>query len=258
VETAGVLIIVPVRAESAAEIDALLQTLVSLRATAPAATVLVVDDHSPDAQAQMISIAAAELECAYVTSQDGDGRTAAINVGLRAAAAHGMDACLVASGLVLDSPGWLDRLLRRTGTGGVLAAVAGGAVVEPNGLIRQAGYFFSLFRRGWAVRLALVPQELLDVGPPLLCPVDSEVQLVRREWIDAAGLYDEMMEGPYAALDYCLRVSAAGGECVLEPSVRARALAESDLKLDTFTASARRLRHKHTGMSFKLWVPEVI
>jgi glycosyltransferase involved in cell wall biosynthesis len=254
----SVLITVPVRAQSDGEIDALLQTLVSLRATAPAATVLVVDDHSPDAQARMIALAAAELECAYVTLQDAEGRSAALNVGLTAAAGHGMDTCLVSAGLVLDSPGWLDRLNRRTGTDGVPAAVAGGAVVEPHGLIRQAGYFFSLFRRGWAIRLSAVPQELLDVTPPLLCPVDSDVQLVRREWVERAGLYDEMMDGPYAALDFCLRVSAAGGECIFEPSVRGRALSAIDLELDDYTSSARRLRHKHAGMSFKKWVPEVI
>ena len=28
------------------------------------------------------------------------------------------------------------------------------------------------------------------------------------------------MDGPHAALDYCLRVIAEGGECIFEPTVR--------------------------------------
>jgi GT2 family glycosyltransferase len=258
VESVSVLITVPARAESEEEIDALLQTLVSLRATAPEAMVLVVDDRSPGPMAQMIEIAAAELDCAYVSLQDGEGRCAAFNVGLSAASEHGMDVCLVAPGLVLESAGWLQRMLRRTGTDGAPAALVGGAVVESSGLIRQAGYFFSLYRRTWGARLGRVPQALLDVSTPLLCPVDADLQLIRREWIDKVGLYDELLDGAHASLDYCLRVSEAGGQCVLEPTVRGRALDHVDAEPDDTGAGARRLRVKHLGVSFQQWAPEVI
>jgi GT2 family glycosyltransferase len=258
VESVPTLISVPVRAERAEDIEPILQTLVSLRTTAPEAMVLVVDDRSPQQHAHMIEIAAGELDCAYVAQQDGSGRVAAINVGLQAGADHGMDVCIVEPGLVLESAGWLNRLLARTGTDSRPAAVAGGAVIEPTGLIRQAGYFFSLFRRLWSARLARVPQSLLDVHKPLLCPVSSELQLIRREWIETVGLYDELLEGPHAALDYCLRVSEAGGECVLEPTVRARALELGEGEPDDLTQAARRLRVKHVGVSFQKWAPEVI
>ena len=76
------LIVVAARAESNEELEPLLQTLVSVTTTAPGATVLVVDDRSPAAQAQMIEVAATELECAYVMQQDGEGTSAAFNVGL--------------------------------------------------------------------------------------------------------------------------------------------------------------------------------
>ena len=122
--------------------------------------------------------------------------SAAFNVGLAVAAEHGMDVCLVASGLVLDSPGWLDRLRARTGTDGAPAAVAGGAVVESAGTIRHAGYFFSRFRRAWRARLRNVPEILLDVDKPLLCPVSSDLQFVRKEWIERVGLYDELLDRP--------------------------------------------------------------
>jgi GT2 family glycosyltransferase len=258
VESVPALIVVPVRAEREDEFEPILQTLASLRATAPEAMVLVVDDRSPEQHARMIEIAAEELDCAYVLQQDGEGRSAAVNVGLSAAYEHGMDVCLVASGLVLEGPRWLDRLRARTGTDGGEVAIAGGAVVESTGLIRQAGYFFSLFRRLWSARLGNVPQEVLDAQTALVCPVSSELQLIRREWIERVGLYDELLDGPHAALDYCLRVSEAGGECVFEPSVRARALSIEEGEPDDATPSARRLRIKHAGVNFKQWVPEVI
>jgi hypothetical protein len=169
-----------------------------------------------------------------------------------------MDVCLVAPGVVLDQPDWLDRLRARTGVDAVPAAVAGGAVIEPTGLIRQAGYFFSLFRRLWGARLGRVPEAMLDVHAPLLCPVSSELQFIHREWIESVGLYDELLEGPHAALDFCLRVSEAGGDCVFEPSVRARGLAVIDGEPDDALPDARRLRIKHAGMSFQKWAPEVI
>jgi GT2 family glycosyltransferase len=220
--------------------------------------VLVVDDRSPAQFAQMLELASDELDCAYVLQQDGEGVSAAINVGLNAAKDHGMNACVVATGIVLDQPGWLNRLLARTGTDGEPAAIAGGAIVEPTGLIRQAGYFFSAFRRLWSARLGRIPEILLDKHAALLCPVGSELQLVRREWIERVGGYDELLDGPHAALDYCLRVSEAGGQCVFEPTVRGRALEEGDGEPDDTTQDARRLRFKHVGMSFQKWAPEVI
>jgi GT2 family glycosyltransferase len=132
-------------------------------------------------------------------------------------------------------------------------------VVEPDGTIRQAGYFFSAFRRAWTARLNRVPEVLLDVSGPLLCPVGSDVQLVRRDWIERVGLYDEGLTGVHAALDYCLRVSEAGGDAVLEPTVRGRALAAADGdESDEASAGLRRLQVKHAGVSFARWSPEVV
>jgi hypothetical protein len=258
VESVPALIVVPVRAERDEDVEPFLQTVASLRGSAPEAMVLVVDDRSPAPYAQMLELACDELECAYVLQQDGEGTSAAINVGLNAANEHGMDACLVAAGLILAQPNWLQRLKARTGPDGELAAVAGGAVIDPTGLIRQAGYFFSLFRRLWGARLGRVPEALLDVHNPLLCPVSSELQFIRHEWIETVGVYDELLDGPHAALDYCLRVSEAGGSCVMEPTVRARGLALADGEPDDTLQDARRLRLKHAGTSFQKWAPEVI
>jgi hypothetical protein len=258
VEPDPTLIVVPVRAETQEQIDPILRTLVSISASAPGTMTLVVDDRSPAPVAQLIEVAASELQCAYVLQQDGEGHSAAVNVGLTVADEHGMDACLVSPGLIFESRGWLDRLRARTGTDGEPAAIAGGAVVEGNRTIRQAGYFFSLFRRGWSARLRRVPEELLDRHEPLLCPVGSELQLIRRPWIERAGAYDELLSGPHAALDYCLRISQLDGQSVLEPTVRARALEAADGEPDPKAPSELRLRTKHAGVPFRRWSPEVL
>jgi GT2 family glycosyltransferase len=258
VESVPTLIVVPVRAESAEQIEPFLQTLVSITATAPDAMVLVVDDRSPAPQAQLIEVAAAELNCAYVVQQDGAGRLAAFNVGLSVALEHEMDICFVSPGLILDSAGWLDRLRARTGTDKLPAAVVGGPIVESTGTIRQAGYFFSRFRREWHTRLANVPEAVLDVEKPVLCPVGEDLLFVRREWIERVTTFDEQLDDQYAALDYCVRISEAGGQSVLEPTVKARALTPRDGELQQATPASEIVRRKHSHLNLARWAPEVI
>jgi GT2 family glycosyltransferase len=258
VEPDPTLIVVAARAERPEELEPLLQTLVSVTTTAPGSMVLVVDDRSPQPSAQLIEAAASELDCAYVLQQDGEGTSAAFNVGLTAAAEHGMDTCLVSAGLTFQAPGWLDRLRLRTASDGKLAPVAGGAVMNPGGTIRQAGYFFSLFRRNWSARLRNVPEIMLDVDDPRACPVSSELQLIRRGLVESVGLYDEAMDGPHAALDYGLRVFASGSECIFEPSVRAHGLSPVEGEPDVDEPAAKRLRTKHIDMSFQGFSPVVL
>jgi GT2 family glycosyltransferase len=256
VESPSVLIVVSPCVDSDAGLDPVLQTLAAVRGTAPEAMVLVVD-RSPEPQAALLKLAADELGCAYAPA-DTDGETAALNVGLRAAVAHGMHVALVAPGIVPE-PGWLGRLLARTGTDGAPAAVAGGVTIEPTGVIRQAGYYFTLFRRTWGARLWRVPEIMLDVTTPALVPTSLELQLIRREWIEQVGELEEHLDGVYAGLDYCLRVSAAGGQSVLEPTARGRALEPPDDEdIDDRSTGALRLRVKHPAMSFHTWAPEVL
>ena len=132
------------------------------------------------------------------------------------------------SGLVFESAGWLDRLRARTGTDGALAALAGGAVIEPAGTIRHAGYFFSLFRRAWRARLRNVPEVVLDVARRAAVPGRLRAAVrPPRAGSRRSATTTSCSTGPHAALDYCLRVAEAGGQCVFEPTVRARALESS-------------------------------
>jgi GT2 family glycosyltransferase len=255
-EPTGVLITVPARAESTDDLDLHFQTLASVRGSAPRAAVLVVDDRSPAEHAQVLELACGELGCTYVMHDEGTGSSAGLNVGLAVASEQGMHACFVAPGLVLESPGWLDRLQARAGAGEV--AVAGGAVLESTGLIRQAGYYFSAFRRDWSARLRRVPREVLAVADPVRCPVSSELQLVHHDWIQRVGAYDADLSGSVASLDYCLRAYAAGGDCVFEPTVWARALDTRDGDPDNTSPEAQRLRTLHADVNFARWTPEVV
>jgi hypothetical protein len=247
------LIVVPVRAETSEEIDPILQTLVSVTTSAPGTMVLVVDDRSPAPQAQLIEAAAAEL-----AQQDGEGHSAAVNVGLTVAVEHGMDACLVSPGLTFERHGWLDRMRARTDVDGNPAAIVGGAVLEANNTIRHAGYYFSLFRRVWSARLRGVPEEVLEIQSALQCPVGVEIQFIRREWILKADGYDDLIEPPHSTFDFCLRVTDLGGQSVWEPTVWARAVKAADGEPDAKTLSATRLRVKHASVNLRRWSPEVV
>ena len=130
-----------------------------------------------------------------------------------------MDVCLVALRPACSSPpAGSSACSARTGTDGEPAAVAGGAVVEADGTIRQAGYFFSLFRRAWSARLRHVPAGAARRPASRCCARSApSSQLIRREWIEQVGHFDELLDGPHASLDYCLRVQRRGRR------VRARA-----------------------------------
>ena len=160
-----------------------------------------------------------------------------------------MDVCLVASGLVFDSPGWLDRLRARTGNDGAPAAIAGGAVIEPDGHRSATPATSSRASAAPGARAcATCPRSLLDVDDPLLCPVGSELQFVRNEWIEKVGLYDELLDGPHAALDYCIRVSR--GRRPVRASSRRCAPARCETpsgEPDEASRDEQRLRLKHSA-----------
>ena len=198
-----------------------------------------VDDRSPAPQAQMLEVAADELDCAYVLQQDGEGPSAALNVGLAAAARarHGRVPRRARARLRA-------RRLARPPAAPAPAPTArpppspAARSSSPTALIRQAGYFFSLFRRTWSARLRQRAARAARRPRRRCCARSApSCSSIRREWIERVGLYDELLDGPHAALDYCLRVTPAGGQCVFEPTVRARAL-------DARRRRARRRRRR--------------
>jgi GT2 family glycosyltransferase len=259
------LCVIPAFLRTEAELDVLLRCLVSLKATAPAAEALVIDDASPARELVAgLEIACAELGIGFTDNDTNRGFSATINAGLEYALATGRDAVLVNADIEFTDAGWLESMLARTDTQGRPAAVVGARLIYPNGLIQHAGVFLSLLDREFLHRFHYAPDGLLEALEPCRCPVTGALQLIRHETLDQIGLYDEGYEFCYEDMDYCLRVFAAGLECIYEPSVRALHL-ESFFHDKSSTATRERIlrsrrrmldRWNHTDLA--QWVPEVL
>jgi GT2 family glycosyltransferase len=264
------LAIVAFREERPTDVEALLMCLVSLRQTAPDVQVLLIDtqptssagtgDREP-APSTLAEAAAAELGCAYVAQEDGAGTLAAAVAGLELAHSSGFDAVLVGPDLELQ-PGWLEALRARRDTAGRPAAVAGGMLRFADGLVEHAGFFYSLLLRRWLPRYSGVPAEVAETRQPALCPVSGQLQLIRHEALVAAGLPDPELGAPYAEIDFCLRVFAAGLECVYEPAAVGRSprLALQGLQNETVAErlAGARLESRHAPGTFDRFIPDVL
>jgi GT2 family glycosyltransferase len=255
------LIVVAFREDSPSDVEALLPCLVSLRATAPEAQVLVVEDRAPGGPS-LAEAAAEELGLVYVDQDDGAGLVAAANAGLEVARANGLDAVLVGPDVELLHAGWLARMQARTDTQGRPAAVVGGRLLHSDGLIAHAGFYFSVLRQRWLDRFMGVPGEVPESHAPTLCPVSARLQLLRNDTLHAVGLPDPELDAPFADLDHCLRVFDAGLECVYEPAAAGRrpGVAKGQQRDDSEPEVAGRLAldARHSRASFNRFIPDVV
>ena len=260
----SVLAIVPtyLRADLDAELH--LRCLVSLWSTAPDAEVLVVDDASPATHlVDQLEAAVAELGQTLVRKPVNEGFARTVNVGLRRALDAGQDALLVNADLQFLDAGWLEAMLARQETGGRPAAVVGARLIYPSGLIQHGGIYFSGLTHTWEHRFVLSPPDLPEALEPAVCPVTGALQLIRHDVLRDVGLYDETFKMAFEDVDYCLRVFAAGRECVYEPAASAIhyesvfRLRASETRDEWYLASARRLREKHAETDCSRWIPEV-
>jgi GT2 family glycosyltransferase len=257
------LAVVPVYLRTPADLDVLLRCLVSLAQTAPDAGVLVVDDHSPERDlVDLLGVACGELGAELVRQPANAGFATTVNVGLRRALAEGRDAVLVNADIEFTHAHWLEAMVQRTDTTGGPAAVVGARLLYPNGLLQHAGVYFSLAHRGFAHRFALGPGDLPEALAPCVCPVTGALQLIRHECLAEVGLYDERFFMGWEDVDYCLRVFAAGRECVYEPAacaVHAESLFRSRSasgQEDWERRSIGLLLHKHAAADLSAFVPD--
>jgi GT2 family glycosyltransferase len=260
--SAPTLAIVPTYLRTQDELDVLLKCLVSLRATAPGAQVLVVDDHSPAGElARLAGLAADELGQAFVRKDANSGFAATVNVGLEVARSSGADAVLVNADVEFTRAGWLEAMQARLDQQGRPAAVVGARLLYPNGLLQHAGVYFSLLERGFAHRFLHGPGDLPEALVPCRCPVTGALQLIRLATLVSVGLYDETFGLGFEDVDYCLRVFAAGLDCIYEPGATAihhESLfrGNSNSSIDSMQRrSSERLREKHLRTDMTAWTP---
>ncbi|HWT24724.1 MAG TPA: hypothetical protein VN213_14560 [Solirubrobacteraceae bacterium] len=249
----GVVAVIPVRLRAPADAEALMQCLVSLwRTAADDLELVVVDAGSPAADlAAQLGPVCAEVGAELVRLDAPATTGAAANVGLRRALEEGRDALVVAPDVLFIDADWLAPMRARTDGQGRPAAVVGARLLYPTGLLAHAGLFFSPLHRWFDNRFRFGPGDLPEAAVPEVCPVGGRLQLVRHDCLASVGLYDEELRAGREDVDYCLRVFAAGLECVYEPATWAlvhepdMAGAQSPEFHARSDAATRELERKH-------------
>ena len=207
--------VIPSYMRSSQDCTATLNTISTLRMTAPEAEIVVVDDGSPY-QRGIEQLEEwrydAEFKLILLPANGGFART--VNVGLRIAHAAGQDAVLVNADIDFFEP-WLENMYAAEGD------VVGALLFYPNGLIQHAGVYYSLITRQFDHRYRYAPGNLKQAQEPINCPVTAALQLIRWDVLEHVGLYDEDFRLGYEDMDYCHRVFEAGMTCHYSPRVRA-------------------------------------
>ena len=260
------LIVVPTYLVAPRDLEVTIEMLASLRKTEPDAEVLLVDDGSPAAPLlDELAAASERLQAELVRKPENEGFSKAVNVGLRRALEEGKHAVLVNADIEFIDRGWLGRMeaqLRQAGDG--QAAVVGGLLLYPSGLIQHAGIFFSLLHRCFDHIYKFAPADLPEAQFARACPVTGALQFIRHETLAHVGLYDERFHLGWEDVDYCIRTFMAGGECVMQPKVRAyhhesmfRGRPSPKVE-DWQNRSWLYFMEKYRRQSFAQWVPSLV
>jgi GT2 family glycosyltransferase len=215
----SVLAIVPVYLRDDLDAELLARCLVSLYSTAPEAEVLVVDDGSPAQHlVDQLPAVAAELGQRLSLKEENSGFSKTVNVGLRTALAEGHDALLVNQDIEFMRTGWLEAMIACRDEADRPAAVVGGRLLYPTGLIQHGGIYYSRFYGWYDHRFRFAPADLPEANRRFTCPVTGALQLIRHETLERVGFYDETFVMGHEDVDYCLRTFDDGLACVYEPA----------------------------------------
>jgi len=259
------LIVVPTYVRSPDDLQLTLEMMESLRRTAPEAPVLLVDDASPASElVDEIGSASSRLQMELVRKDVNEGFARTVNVGLRRARDTGLDAVLVNADMEFIDQGWLDRMVAQENEDGGPAAVVGGLLLYPKGLIQHAGIFFSLLHRTFGHIYQYAPQDLPEAQYARRCPVTGALQFIRHEALVEVGLYDEDFRMGFEDVDYCIRTFLSGRECVYQPRVRAYHYESmfrgrpSKKLADWQAQSWWTFMRKYQTTNFAEWVPSLV
>jgi GT2 family glycosyltransferase len=261
------LVVIPTFMRTPADLDITIQTLLSVRATEPDVEILCVDDCSPaPALVDALETHTEELNFWVTRQPENGGFSRAVNVGISDAFERNLDVVLMNADIECLTPGWLKIMTEQLDTQGRPASVVGALLIYPNGLIQHAGIFFSFLTRGFDHRYRFGPGELPEAQQACVCPVTGAFQFIRREAVQAIGMYDLDFRMGYEDVDFCLRVFESGRECIYTPKVRAlhheslfRGHGRADDKLNEWQAkSAQTLMQKHARTNMSRFVTEIV
>lgn len=250
-----------------AEDFALVQTcLVSLRATVDdQVDVLVVDDGSPEKiYVEALRELAEQLQVEVIAKDENEGFSKTVNIGLIRAQHEGRDAILVNADIEFIDPAWVKLMVNCRSENGEPAAVVGGRLLYPTGLIQHGGIYFSLLHRCFEHIHKFAPHDLPEAMTAKEIPVTGALQFIRKETLDQIGVYDDHFLLGWEDVDYCLRVWKAGLKCVYEPKVVAVHhesvfRGRSNEKIQAWTAASwAYFGRKWGSQSFAEFVPSLL
>lgn len=217
------LVIIPMFLSQDEDVEVTMECIRSIRKTvSDSVDILVVDDCSPmpDLVTKMGGTFE-RFEVELVRKQENTGFSKTVNVGLQRALDEGRDAVLMNADMEMHSPGWVRVCQKTRDSKDRPAAVVGGLLMYPTGLIQHGGIYFSLLTRVFNHLYQFGPANLPEANRVNLCPVTGAFQYIRHSTLETVGIYDDNFHMAHEDVDYCVRVFLAGLHCVYQPKVRA-------------------------------------
>lgn len=214
------LLIIPSYIGSPKHGEVLSKCVRSLRETTDA-ELLIVDDGSPLHQADKDSvygviansITNSNLKIKY--SEENQGFSKTVNIGLQRALDEGKDAVLVNSDIEFIEYGWLETMATTE------AGIVGALLLYPNYLIQHAGIYFSILTRAFTHRFTGCPPNLPAALVECECQVTAALQYIKHEVLEDVGIYDEKFLLGMEDVDYTIRAIKAGHKSLYNPKVKA-------------------------------------
>lgn len=260
------LVVIPTYVRTEEDVEVTLTAVKSCHQTQPTGIeILLVDDGSPDeGRVEELANASSELKFEFHRKPENSGFASTVNVGLERALANGQDVVLMNADIEMLTPRWIRHCKATTDDRGEKAAVVGGLLSFPNGLIQHGGIYFSALARNFDHIFKYAPESLPDAHEKRICPVTGAFQFIRHETLAEVGIYDSRFLLGWEDVDFCIRVFLANKRCVYNPNIRA-IHAESmfrgrpDPKVDEWQKkSFLYLITKHRDLNFASFVPDII
>lgn len=268
---APAVVVIPTFMRTPDDYNVTIQTIESIRRTAPEVGTFVVDDCSP-AEGLYDELRAQFSACSwpkpggvmFSRNEENSGFSRTVNVGLRWALEAEHDAILLNADVDIQTKGWLRVFQEQTDSKDQPAAVVGPMLLYPNGLIQSAGSYFSLLTRTWDHRFRFAPGALPEARVPFACPVTGAFHFIRHECLKEVGVFDEDFRMGFEDVEYDVRVFASGRECVYQPKVIAihhesmfRGRADGQLA-QWQRQSSGVLSRKLAGVTLSQYIPPVV